>query len=357
MSIKVVFANKYLSEVIWEENLTNTEFEKHTKRLLAVVDSNAEWFFKQSILSNVKIPYFVFDEPSEIKKNQETVDKIHDFLFEKAADRKSILLAIGGGITLDTVGFAASVYKRGIDWIAVPTTLLAQVDASVGGKTAINHPVYGKNVIGTFHPPIKVFIDSSCSLTWNDELRLEGIAEMYKIFKTFDHSSLNKLIKKPNDSLTKRSIELKAKVVDIDPYEMNLRAILNYGHTFAHALESLVNNDQDHRKLPHGIAVSAGMRLENCVASILGIMTDDELEKAEKELDKLGFPHIKLPEFESLINFMLQDKKAESGKINLCLIDGKKEVNFEPVDPRTHANINLLRDGYEKYLKEFQNAR
>jgi len=279
------------------------------------------------------------------------VDAIHEFLFQNKADRTSVLLAVGGGITLDVAGYAASTYKRGIRWIAVPTTLLAQVDASVGGKTAINHPAYGKNVIGSFHPPMLVLIDSSCSLRWDDELRLEGIAEMYKIFKIFDHRALRRLIARPHELLTRRSVELKIDVVRVDPYEESIRAILNYGHTFAHALETLMNSEEDSRILPHGLAVSIGMRIENCVASALGIMDAVQLDKADRELDTLGFPWVEIPDFEAMSEMMSQDKKAQDGKVHLCLVDGLTEVPLESKDPRIPVEVEDLRSGYAMFLE------
>lgn len=357
MHIKFKFNNESVSEIIGVETIISNKLVEDVQKMLAIVDSNAFWYYEKSISSKINIPYFIFDNPDEKKKDFRTIEKIHNFLFREKADRKSILLAVGGGVTLDTAGFAASIFKRGINWIAIPTTALAQVDASVGGKTAINNHTYGKNVIGSFHPPIKVFIDPSCSQSWNDGLRLEGTAEMYKIFKIFDHKSLEKLLKGSQvDSLIKRSIELKVKVVEIDPYEMNLRAILNYGHTFGHALESLLNNEENYRKLPHGIAVSIGMRIENYIALTLGIMTYEEFRKAENELNSLGFTKdIEFPEFEFLLDYMIQDKKAETGEINLCFIDGKNEYSFKPVDPRVSVNIISLKKGYKKYIKEFRN--
>lgn len=351
MPIEVRFTNEYVSKIVLDESPVVDGLQPYIPKLLGVVDSNAQWYLETSILPRVSCPYFVFGDPDERKKSQETVDAIHEFLFENKADRNAILLAVGGGITLDVAGYAASTYKRGINWIAVPTTLLAQVDASVGGKTAINHPIYGKNVIGSFHPPILVSIDSSCSLRWDDELRLEGIAEMYKIFKIFHHRALAQLIAKPHELLTRRSVELKADVVRIDPYEENIRAILNYGHTFGHALEALMNRDDDSRILPHGIAVSIGLRMENCVASVLGIMGDNELDKADQELDSLGLPWVEVPEFEVMLNLMLQDKKAQKGQVNLCLVDGLTEVSLEPKDPRVPVQVADLKRGYTKFLE------
>jgi 3-dehydroquinate synthase len=350
--IKIDFYDQISSVIFLDKNLSKIDIIEGYNKAFCVIDSNAEWYFDDSKLSNYQLSKFIFENPDESKKSQQTVQNIHDFLFQNNADRKSLLIAVGGGITLDVAGYAASIYKRGIDWIAIPTTLLAQVDASVGGKTAINHPMYGKNVIGSFHPPIKVFIDSTCSLTWSDELRLEGIAEMYKIFKIFDHKAATELLKKPNEKLTKRSIELKAKVVEIDPYERNLRAILNYGHTFGHAIETLVNDENDYRKLPHGIAVSIGIRLENLVALELGLMKEAVMLEIERDLDSFDFPRpTTLPPFDDIITLMLQDKKTKDDIIQMCIIDGVNELLFEPKDPRIKVDISTLKIAYEHYLQ------
>jgi len=351
MPIEVEFEERYTSRIVLDESAVAKNLEPFMDKLLVIVDSNAEWYLDTTVLPEISCHKYVFDEPDEKKKSQETVNDIHEFLFRHKVDRNAVLLVVGGGITLDVAGYAASTYKRGIRWIAIPTTLLAQVDASVGGKTAVNHSVYGKNVIGAFHPPILVHIDSSCSLRWDDELRLEGVSEMYKIFKVFDHKALTQLVSKPHELMTRRSVELKADVVRIDPYEENLRAILNYGHTFGHALEALSNTENDSRLLPHGIAVSIGMRIENCVASILGIMGEKELDKADEELDSLGLPWGDAPDFRELLGYMLQDKKTRDGQVNLCVVDGLTELEFKSIDPRVPVEVDVLEEGYKKFLK------
>ena len=313
---------------------------KSDRQYFAIVDSSVEWFYERYFKPLRNVYHLPFVNPSEKRKAWATVEGILRFLFNANADRSAVLLGIGGGVTLDVVGFAASIYKRGIPWIAVPTTLLAQVDASVGGKTAINHKA-GKNALGSFHPPQIVFITPIVAETWTDDLRLEGLAEIYKIFKMFDHKALSRLLEHPNDErLTHRSIELKAKVVELDPWENNLRAALNYGHTFGHALEYTM-------RMPHGIAVSLGLRCANAVAEALRIMTPEARTKADKELTQLEFPQPSgLPKFSKLKPYLLQDKKNVRGEVMMCLSNGVDEWELKAFDPRRQVPVEVLEAAY-----------
>lgn len=332
----IKFDHNDISTVTWSfEEFVRTISDHPNVRF--VIDSNAAWYYRETIKEILPTTIeWVFEAPNESKKSQHTVEQILEFLFNTHADRKCLLVAIGGGITLDIAGYSASIYKRGIEWAAVPTTLLAQVDASVGGKTGINHPKYGKNVIGSFHPPQLVLIDSSCSGTWNEELRLEGIAEIYKIFKVFDHVSSDQFLKMGLSlKLVQKSVELKAKVVNADPYEANIRAALNYGHTVGHAIEALMNNESNARLLPHGIAVAIGIRIENEIAHEIGIMSLESLLRINSELDELGFKTPKtLPDAEEIVKLMYQDKKSENNTINIVCIDGTSELKLDGKDPR-----------------------
>jgi len=351
MAITVQFRDDYGTRVVLGSLSTTEEFEDFDGKFLGVVDSNAEWFLKDFVFLRTNFPYHVFKEPDELTKDQRSVNDIHDFLFLHAADRDTTLVVVGGGITLDVAGYAASSYKRGIDWISIPTTLLAQVDASIGGKTGINHPRYGKNVIGAFHPSVLTLIDPSCCARWTEAIELEGVAEMYKIFKVFDHSAVSRLLHHRDrpDTLVERSLELKAGVVSVDPHEDGLRYWLNYGHTFGHALETTMNTPEQPRTLPHGIAVSVGMRLANCVAYQLGIMSKGQLDRADTELDVCEFPKPDLPPFDDLLPFMDQDKKARNGYVNMCLVDGKTEISFLSGDPRVEVANRDLQRGYDLY--------
>lgn len=181
------------SEIIWEGILQPERIVDQTKQYIAIVDSNVQWFYKEHFSKLNIVASYLYKDPAESNKNMKTAMNILNFLLKHNIDRSALLLAIGGGVTLDIAGFVASIYKRGIDWMAVPTTLLSQVDASVGGKTAIND-VTGKNVVGSFHPPIRVLITPIVSQSWKELHSLEGKAEMYKIFKCFDHKAAEELV-------------------------------------------------------------------------------------------------------------------------------------------------------------------
>lgn len=333
----------YESAIMWEEIIPTSSILSEKTKIFAVVDSKARWFI-EDLFRNIEISeVFIFDDPDEKRKNFKTINKMLDFLFAHKADRTSLLIAVGGGVTLDTAGFAASIFKRGIKWVAVPTTLLAQVDASVGGKTAINH-ITGKNSIGTFHPPVEVIISDRVAQSWEEFHYLEGIAEMYKIFSIFEKNSVKNLVSEGvSDSLTRQSIELKAKVVNIDPWENHLRAILNYGHTIGHAIEYTTN-------YRHGIAVSIGMRIENIIATKLGIMSEQKKDGINSELSSLKFPlPTKLPEFSEILPFLLQDKKNVLGKVNMSLIEGDKCLNIQPQNVCTPVEIDIIKESYSEF--------
>jgi 3-dehydroquinate synthase len=343
MILEIPFSHTVTSQIKWEVDFAHEKVGDTYSGVLAVVDSNALWYFDETITRGTRdsiIP-FVLDNPDEDKKSQQSVDAILDFLFSNGADRRSLLLAVGGGVVLDLAGYVASIYKRGIDWIAVPTTLLSQVDASVGGKTAINH-ARGKNAIGAFYPPKEVYINSGVSDSWEEDIRLEGIAEMYKIFTVFDIASRDSLVNGITPQLTKRSIELKAQVVMEDPWEKSLRALLNYGHTFGHAIETATG-------LPHGICVSIGIRIENLLAVSKNLMQLPTARCIEQQLNTIGFPRPKLPEVDVLLPYIFQDKKNVGGRVLLSLVDGEHNVPIVSHEPRTEVTIDELIAAHATY--------
>jgi 3-dehydroquinate synthase len=336
---------QFASEVIAVHASSVSQHLRPNQRYFIVYDSGAKWFVKKNFSRLPQSHLWEFSDPSEEKKSMETVTEILDFLFEHKADRSAVILAIGGGATLDTAGFSASIYKRGLKWYAIPTTLLSQVDASVGGKTAVNQ-VSAKNAIGAFHPPEKVFICPEVSESWNNDHWLEGFAEMLKIFICFDCDAVPIFVCNPNDAThTRNSIALKAKVVSVDPREENLRAALNYGHTFAHALEHFTH-------MPHGIAVAYGMHIENFVAVEAGIMRPEEQASIATQLRLLGFCFDnKLPTFAQILPFMQQDKKNRDGKLTFCLPDGRNSWPIKSFDPRTTLDTAIVERAYLNALK------
>lgn len=251
-------------------------------------------------------------------------------------DRKAIFVAFGGGVTGDMTGFAAAIYKRGIEFIQVPTTLLAMVDSSVGGKCGVDIPE-GKNMIGSFHQPKAVFIDPSWLKTLPKKEWSNGLAEIVKYgiiydkeFFSYLEDNQKKLLKNPNGELyadiIKKCCEIKAEVVAQDEKESGLRAILNYGHTFGHAVELLSNF-----KLPHGSGVGYGMALAGRLAVKRGELSVEENQRIESLLEQLKLP-IEAPfklKSKEVLAAMKGDKKAELGKIKLIMPNAIGQVRVE----------------------------
>lgn len=340
-ALEIASERRYNSIISWN-SLADQFGELTYRHRVAIVDKGANWFFDKSVKRFVTTEPMEID-PDERRKTQATVDKIHDFLFHLGIGRDDCVIALGGGIVCDIVGFAASTYKRGISWIAVPTTLLAQVDASVGGKTAINTK-YGKNTIGAFHPPDRVIMSHRPSETWNDAIIKEGIAEIIKTFLLFDLDEVQNFaidgLSAFADGMTKKTVAYKAEVVRIDPWESNLRAALNYGHTFGHAIEAATGQR-------HGIAVSQGIRIANRVAQLVGKMKRSRVLEIDAILDKLGFPKLDgLPPLDNLMPLIAQDKKNRGGEVMMVLVDGESPVPMKPVNPAQAVRLDTLTAAY-----------
>ena len=256
----------------------------------------------------------------------ETWNQILTALLANNHTRNSILIALGGGVIGDVAGFAASAYQRGIKFIQVPTTLLSQVDSSVGGKTAINHPL-GKNMIGAFYQPQAVVIDINCLKTLPPRELSAGLAEVIKYGIIMDSEFFNWLETHIDDLLNLdvdalsyciyHCCKLKAQVVAADETEQDMRAILNLGHTYGHAIEA----ELGYGNWLHGEAVSVGMLMAAQTAKLLSKLTDKDIERIKNLLIKAKLP-VKRPErmtIESYIPHMLRDKKVLSGQIRLVL--------------------------------------
>lgn len=269
----------------------------------------------------------------EVYKTWETLQLIFDDLLKKGADRKTLLVALGGGVIGDMTGFAAACYMRGIPFVQVPTTLLSQVDSSVGGKTGINHPL-GKNMVGAFYQPLKVICDSSTLNTLATKELSAGLAEVIKYgpiadleFLAWLEANIEALIQKNPVALAhaiKRSCEIKAYVVSQDEKESGLRAILNFGHTFGHAIEA----GMGYGEWLHGEAVGAGMVMAAHLSKELGFITQAYVDRLTQLILNAGLP-IKGPILDKQDNagryleLMGSDKKAEAGEIRFVLISDK----------------------------------
>ncbi|MGL2801968.1 3-dehydroquinate synthase [Helicobacter pylori] len=261
-------------------------------------------------------------ESGEKYKNFHSLERILNNAFEMQLNRHSLMIALGGGVISDMVGFASSIYFRGIDFINIPTTLLAQVDASVGGKTGINTP-YGKNLIGSFYQPRAVYIDLSFLKTLEKREFQAGVAEIIKMAVCFDKNLVERLetkdLKDCLEEVIFQSVNIKAQVVVQDEKEQNIRAGLNYGHTFGHAIEK----ETDYERFLHGEAIAIGMRMANDLALSLGMLTLKEYERIENLLKKFGLIfNYKITDIQKFYERLFLDKKSENKTIKFILPKG-----------------------------------
>ena len=257
-------------------------------------------------------------------KSLATVEDILNRCFEHKLDRKSLLIAFGGGVIGDMTGFTASLYQRGIDFIQIPTTLLSQVDASVGGKTGVNN-AYGKNLIGAFYQPKAVYIDPAFLQTLPPREFSAGIAEIVKMAVMFDKEYFDFLRQADfSDEATlkeviAKSVELKAWVVNQDEKEAGIRAVLNYGHTFGHVVE----NETDYKTYLHGEAVAIGIVMANALAVELGLISQEEADEVKAFLDSVNLPTAyEIKNVDDFYEHFFLDKKSAKGSIKFILPQG-----------------------------------
>ncbi|WP_323064926.1 3-dehydroquinate synthase [Aeromonas jandaei] len=278
-----------------------------------------------SRLSGFQVEHLILPD-GEAYKNLATFEQIMSALLETSHGRDSTLIALGGGVIGDVVGFAAASYQRGIPFIQIPTTLLSQVDSSVGGKTAVNHPL-GKNMIGAFYQPRQVVIDTECLSTLPAREFAAGMAEVIKYGIIWDADFFswleqNMVLLQQLDPVAlayaiKRCCQIKADVVGQDETEHGVRALLNLGHTFGHAIEA----EQGYGNWLHGEAVAAGIMLAAWTAQARGEMTKQEVARVRALLLAANLP-IKAPaemDFAAFIRHMRRDKKVLEGKLRLVL--------------------------------------
>jgi 3-dehydroquinate synthase len=275
----------------------------------------------------------------EAHKDWASLDLIFDRLLAQGCDRKTVLFALGGGVVGDITGFAAACYMRGVPFVQVPTTLLAQVDSSVGGKTAINHP-RGKNMIGAFYQPQRVVCDLALLDTLPPRELSAGLAEVIKYGPIADaslldwiESNLDALLARDRAALgwaVRRSCEIKAAVVAADEREGGLRAILNFGHTFGHAIEAGLG----YGRWLHGEAVGCGMVMAADLSMRLGLVGPDLVERLRLLCRRAGLP-VRAPALggaERWLELMRVDKKAEGGELRFVVLEavGRAAVRTAP---------------------------
>jgi len=273
----------------------------------------------------------------ESHKDWSTLNRIFDALLGAACDRKTMLFALGGGVVGDMTGFAAACYMRGVPFVQVPTTLLSQVDSSVGGKTAINHP-QGKNMIGAFYQPVRVIADLSALQTLPPREIAAGLAEVIKYGPIADEdffrwieanmAALKALEPQAIAHAVRRSCEIKAAVVGQDERESGLRAILNFGHTFGHAIEAGLG----YGEWLHGEAVGCGMVMAADLSRRLGLIDEAYAARIAAAVESAGLPS-RGPALgaDRYLELMRHDKKAEGGEIRFVVIEAPGRAGVRPV--------------------------
>ncbi len=313
------------------------------KSKIIIIDKNVYAHHSKNI-NQLSVPIFQFSA-IERNKSYNTVLKILCFFYQHNLDRDALIIVVGGGLTCDVGAFATSIWKRGCSFMLVPTTLLAMVDAAIGGKTAINFK-NKKNIIGTFYHPNFVVIDDYFLGTLPEKIYMQGIAEIIKHAVTLNESLFNQFLQTPNSlekdffNVIKQNIETKLKVVLDDPYEKNRRKILNFGHTIGHALEMVY-------KFPHGMAVAEGMLLEARILQRIGMWGNvDVINKLHFLLNKL-LPMRKtlVINYEHLKQHILHDKKKNQSEITLTVVNEIGKASL----------VNIKITEFFKVLKEFSN--
>ncbi len=328
-----IFFGRGLFKQIAEEQ--KARWPKNSKFAI-ITDSNVRKLYAGSLeetLKNEGLNVNVFSfEAGEQNKRMETYLSVIGQMSGLEYGRDSVILALGGGVVGDMAGLIAALFNRGVPCIQVPTTVLAQADASVGGKTAVDTE-HGKNIIGAFKQPAAVYVDVSTLKTLSDRDYVSGMAETIKhgIIETIKYGNVQErffdylwknsglILQRDSDALlhtSKRNCIIKGNVVQQDPEEKGLRRILNYGHTIGHAVEKLSGF-----KLPHGEAVSIGMVAEGNIAVMLGYFSPSELARQENLLLRFGLP-VKIPEGmsdEAIIEATSVDKKAAGGRARYAL--------------------------------------
>ena len=331
-------------------NFPKTVLNKHLKnknKILIITDDGIpkNHIKKLKNTINNKNVYIFSLKSGEKSKSFSSYQKILNKLFELKFDRSDIVIAFGGGVVGDIAGFSAATYMRGIKYIQIPTTLLAQVDSSVGGKTAIN-VTQGKNLVGAFYNPSLVIVSTYFLNTLSDEEFKSGLGEVVK-YALIGNKKLRSIIEKNSQQIISRkesvlktiieeSIKTKSKIVTKDEKENGIRAILNFGHTFGHAIEAYKN----YKDITHGAAITLGMVIASRISFFEGYIKNYQLDNVVNLISSIGLrTDYSKYNYIQLKKYIKSDKKIKNGKLNLVLID----KNFNAFTTSKFDNKNILR--------------
>lgn len=307
-----------------ETTLFTTEFMQFLsaldKRLFVISDTNIVKLYQSKVLSEISAVEWIAISPGEEQKNRATKEMLEDLLLERGIRRNDVLVAIGGGVISDLVGFISSTLLRGIPFINVPTTLLAMVDASIGGKTGVNTK-HMKNAIGTYYSPIYIHTSIAFLKTLPQEHMLSGLAEIIK-YGLIINAPLFKEVREGKQQWDQRnheclenwiskSQEIKGQITKADLYETGYRQILNFGHTIAHAIETVHNY-----QIFHGFAVAIGLLIESYISFLQGLIQLEEVYELKELLIGYGFPLdlVQKEDITKLYRVMMRDKKNAEKK-------------------------------------------
>ncbi len=340
------------------ESLLRGYFQEKYADCLIITDNQVAPLYlatvKKALETKVKRMTEFIVPSGETSKNLATIESLYHFSLENGLDRHSLVVACGGGVITDISGFFAATYMRGVDFIQIPTTLLAQVDASIGGKTGVNLPE-GKNLVGAFYQPQAVYIATECLNTLSKREFYSGMAEVIKYGLLFESEFCHWLqqqvqnieLREPHclERLIAFCCRQKAKIVNADAQEQGCRALLNLGHTLGHALEKITQ----YKVYTHGEAVAIGMYF---VATRLSPLTEAEKQVVYRLLQSYHLPYT-IPRavlLTELYNSMLHDKKVKDGQINWVILEkiGHAEWNRQFPEKIVLANLETMFDGNKK---------
>lgn len=300
-------------------------------RVAVITDGNVAPIFHDRIKACLPEATIIVVEPGEKSKTMKVAETLCEDLLEDGFARNSVIIGLGGGMITDLAGFVASIYMRGVAFIAMPTTLLGMIDASVGGKTGVN--LGAKNIIGTFYPAEIILIDLDFLKTLPEHEMKTGVAEVIKYAAVLDESLEKVLMSEKTDfiKILEKGLRTKATICNKDLKEGGVRKVLNFGHTLGHAIEYLSNY-----KMSHGEAISIGMVLANKVAQKLGKQTKKQGEQIEVMLKKYDLP-TELPKsikLKDMIDMVYKDKKMEGEKVSFILSRGLGKHEIVKMTPK-----------------------